>query len=79
MLFALIMCSPDGNNHCISNNLESLKTKFAEEKSSESYSSLTLAKIEMDQDFGFGAWSDFYGGEIIEEWDSEAYEDDENE
>jgi len=70
-MYVLIMCHPDGDRYQLSNKLDVLKARFETEKEEGSlgdpYSRIVLADIEPDTDFGFGAWGDFFGGEIIQE------------
>ena len=72
-MLILIMCHPDGDSYRLSNNLDVLKAKFDEEKQNgrlgDDFTRLVIAEIEPDTDFGFGAWGDFYGGEVIEEFE----------
>jgi hypothetical protein len=75
-MYVLIMCHPDGDRYQLSNNLDVLKARFETEKAEGSlgdpYSRLVIADVEPDTDFGFGAYGaggDFFGGEII--WDYE--------
>jgi len=72
------MCHVDGDRYQLSNNLDMLKARFEKEKEEGSlvdpYARIVLADIEPDTDFGFGAWGDFFGGEIIQEYDESSGE-----
>ena len=72
-MLILIMCHVDGDRYQLSNNLDVLKARFEKEKEEGSlgdgYSRIVLADIKPDTDFGFGAWGDFFGGEIIQEYE----------
>jgi hypothetical protein len=72
-MLVLIMCHPDGDSYRLSNDLDVLKAKFDYEKENgrlgDDFTRLVLADVEPDTDFGFGAWGDFYGGDVIEEFE----------
>ena len=77
-MYVLIMCHPDGDCYQLSNKLDVLKARFETEKEESSlgypYSRIVLADIEPDTDFGFGYWGDFFGGEVILEFDENSGE-----
>ena len=68
-MLILIMCTPDGDTYQLSDNLELLKKKFEKEKDNMFCNRLVLAKVKPDVEFGFGSGGDFFGEEVIQEWD----------
>ena len=77
-MYILIMCHVDGDRYQLSNKLDVLKARFETEKEEGSlgdpYNRLVIADVEPDTDFGFGAWGDFFGGEVILECDENSGE-----
>jgi hypothetical protein len=77
-MYILIMCHVDGDRYQLSNKLDVLKARFEKEKEEGSlgdlYTRLVIADVEPDTDFGFGAWGDFFGGEVILEFDENSDE-----
>lgn len=68
-MLILIMCGYDGDSYRLSNNLNLLEEKFQEAKESQLFHRVVLAETEVDQEIGFGAESQFFGGTVIREWD----------
>ena len=68
-MLILIMCGYDGDSYRLSNNLDLLVSKFNEAKKSGFFHRVVLAEIEEDQEFGFGAEGQFFGGTVIRECD----------
>lgn len=64
-MLILIMCDPDGDTYRLSNNMALMKEKFAEASRSEYYHHVVLAEVDTDATFGFGAYGEFFGGEVI--------------
>lgn len=76
-MFVLIMMDSDQTGFRLSSNLELMKKKFEEAKQEELYDRITLAEVEEDAEIGFGVCGDFYGGEVIRDWNF-SYEDDDD-
>jgi hypothetical protein len=63
------MSHPDGDTYQLSNNRIVLENKFKELQGERYHSQLILADVEPDTNFGFGSQGEFFGGEVILEWD----------
>jgi len=76
-MYVLIHIFSDGTSHELSNDLQALKTKFLDlklsiyEEDCDDPQSIYIAKVELNEPFGFGAYGDFFGGDIIEDFYSE--------
>jgi hypothetical protein len=68
-MLILIMSHPDGDTYQLSDNLNVLEKKFEKLKEERFYSRLVLADVKSDVAFGFGSQGEFFGGEVILEWD----------
>ena len=65
-MYIVIQCNPDGDTYSIHSSLERAQESY--DKSidyADEESPLYLVQVEEDQYFGFGAWGDFFGGEIL--------------
>ena len=67
-MLVLIMVEDDGTSFRLSSNLELMKAKFQEAKDQELYSRITLAEVEENAEIGYDVYSEFYGGDVIMEW-----------
>jgi hypothetical protein len=68
-MLILIMCGYDGDSYRLSNNLDLLENKFQEAKESQLFHRIVLVDVELDQEIGFGAEGEFFGGTVIKDWD----------
>jgi hypothetical protein len=68
-MLILIMCGYDGDSYRLSNNLDLLENKFQEAKESQLFHRIVLVDVELDQEIGFGAEGEFFGGKVIKDWD----------
>lgn len=67
------MISPEGDSYQIHNDEASARDCFENENenNTESYVRVVLARVTPGKDFGFGSYGDFYGGEVLEEFEGE--------
>lgn len=75
-MYILIETSPDGDSYEISNNLPKIQEKFEEKKyegNTEGY--LYLVEVEEETEFGFGAYGDLFGGNVLMEHNYEEEEE----
>jgi hypothetical protein len=80
-MYILIQFSEDGDSMILFNDLDKAKEKFSEARSemdssfedefSSSIEQISLLKVEVGVEFGSGSWGDFFGGEIIDNYESE--------
>ena len=73
-ILILIMCDADGNSYRVGNDLAKMKQRFQEVKDDGLFDRVVLAEVELDKEIGFGAYGDFYGGDVIEEFNIEDYD-----
>jgi hypothetical protein len=76
-MYIVIKKNPDGDSYKISTDLDKSKKTFMEETKECSYPGefVYLIKIEKDLEFGFGAYGDIFGGEVIIEFEFEENEE----
>ncbi len=67
-MLVLIMMDSDVMSFRLSSNFDLMKGKFEEAKDQELYDRITLAEVEEDAEIGYGAYGEFYGGDVIMEW-----------
>ena len=73
-ILILIMIDSDGSSYRAGNDLAKMKQRFQEVKDDGLFDRVVLAEVEFDKEIGFGAYGDFYGGDVIEEFDIEDYD-----
>lgn len=70
-ILILVMGSEDGDSYHVGKDLDKMKERFNEAVDTGFFRSVVLALVEEDQDFGFGAYGDFFGGEVLEEYNND--------
>lgn len=73
-ILVLIMLDSDGSSYRVGNDLAKMKQRFQEVKDDGLFDRVVLAEVELDKEIGFGAYGDFYGGDVIEEFNIEDYD-----
>jgi len=74
IMYVVIRSNPDGDSYYMSSSLDNARTSFererkiVEESIIDSEESVALLSVKEDEDFGRGAWGDWYGCEVIEEF-----------
>jgi len=66
-LYVVIMMTEDGDYYKIHTDLDTARKNFSEESEKELDSQVYLLKTNPGTEFGFGAYGDVYGAEVIEE------------
>lgn len=66
-ILILIMQHEDGDSYRIGKDLDKMKQEFDEAVNTGFFRNIVLALVGEDCDFGFGAYGDFFGGEVLEE------------
>lgn len=67
-ILILIMQSEDGDSYRIGKDLDKMKQRFDEAVDTGFFRGVVLALVEEHQEFGFGAYGDFFGGEVLDEY-----------
>ena len=67
-ILILIMQSEDGDSYRIGKDLDKMKQRFDEAVDTGFFRGVVLALVEENQEFGFGAYGDFFGGEVLDEY-----------
>lgn len=73
-ILVLIMLDSDGSSYRVGKDLAKMKQRFQEVKDDGLFDRIVLAEVELDTEIGFGAYGDFFGGEVIEEFNNEDYD-----
>ena len=82
-MYIVIRSNPDGDSYYMSSSLDNARTSFererkiVEESIIDSEESVALLSVKEDEDFGRGAWGDWYGCEVVEEFYAESEIDEE--
>ena len=69
-ILILIMQSEDGDSYRIGKDLDKMKQRFDEAVDTGFFRGVVLALVEENQEFGFGAYGDFFGGEVLDEYNN---------
>lgn len=67
-ILILIMQSEDGDSYRIGKDLDKMKQRFDEAVDTGFFRGVVLALVEENQEFGFGAYGDLFGGEVLDEY-----------
>lgn len=65
--YVVITMTEDGDSYNIHTDLDAAKENFREESEKELDAQVYLLKTNPGTEFGFGAYGDVYGAEVIEE------------
>ena len=78
-MFVLINCSYDGDTYNLFNKIETAREEFDAACNSGFYYKVLLVKPDsIGQEFGFGSRGDFFGAELIFEFEEEDQEEEES-
>jgi hypothetical protein len=83
IMYIVIRSNPDGDSYHMSSSLDNARTSFererkiVEESIIDSEESVALLSVKEDEDFGRGAWGDWYGCEVVDEFYAESEIDEE--
>ena len=73
-MYVVIRSNPDGDSYYLTPSLDNARASFererkiVEESIIDSGECVALLSVKEDEDFGRGAWGDWYGCEVIEEF-----------
>jgi hypothetical protein len=73
-MYVVIRSNPDGDSYYITSSLDNARASFERERKIvedsiiDSGECVALLSVKEDEDFGRGAWGDWYGCEVIEEF-----------
>lgn len=65
-LYVVIMMTEDGDSYNIHTDLDTAERNFREESEKEFYTQVYLLKTNPGTEFGFGAYGDVYGAEVMQ-------------
>jgi len=73
-MYVVIRSNPDGDSYYLTPSLDNARASFEKERKIvkesiiDTQESVALLSVKEDEDFGRGAWGDWYGCEVIEEF-----------
>jgi hypothetical protein len=82
-MYIVIRSNPDGDSYHMSSSLDNARVAFARECTFvnesiiDSEEGVALLRAVEDMNFGSGAWGDWYGCEVVEEFYAESEIDEE--
>ncbi len=65
-LYVVIMMTEDGDSYNIHADLDNAEKNFREESEKGFYTQVYLLKVNPGTEFGFGAYGDVYGAEVMQ-------------
>ena len=82
-MYIVIRSNPDGDSYHMSSSLDNARIAFARECTFvnesiiDSEERVALLRVDEDVNFGSGAWGDWYGCEVVDEFYAESEIDEE--
>jgi hypothetical protein len=83
IMYIVIRSNPDGDSYHMSSSLDNARVAFSNEcklvneSIIDSEERVALLRVDEDVNFGSGAWGDWYGCEVVEEFYAESEIDEE--